>query len=381
MRKLFTLTLVALLAVAGAATATLDWAGNAYPNNNAAITTANDQFVVAQVYKGGVTDGAGQGADIAAVLYYTTDIAAQASVAMTYNTDVGNNDEYIGFIPQAALVGAAWVDVTVVFEDLTDATTFEITQDQQGNPPPLRYTITAATPVDVTVHFTICMEGIDNGMLPCVIGNTPEIGNWGSGVIMNNTSGDIWEIDVTFLAGSNPNVEYKYRKNVCQDWESVPNRVFQLPLDGTTSIVRDVDTWDNGPLACGLGSVLDEDKEVCLQVCIPAEMASTGMVCAVGGAPELGDWGLGVTAIDLGGGLYQFCHTYPQGTPFPIVREYKFKKDGCQTWEGVPNRTYTVDNSSPTSQTLTSGWDGAPIECSVVPNEDRSWGALKSMYR
>ena len=125
MRKLIMWTLtVALLVTAGQALAVIDWAGNAYPNNGAEITAMNDQFVVAQVYKGGITPGEGAGADITAMLYYTTDIAAQTSVAMAYNTEVGDNDEYIGFVPQAALMGAAWVDVTVVFTDLSDDTTF-----------------------------------------------------------------------------------------------------------------------------------------------------------------------------------------------------------------------------------------------------------------
>lgn len=381
MRKLFTFTLAALLVCAGSALAVIDWAGNAYPNNGAEITATGDQFVVAQVYKDGVTPGDGAGADLAAMLYYTTDIAAEAAVEMAYNTEVGSNDEYIGYIPQDALIGASYVDVTVIFTDLTDDTTFEITGDQNQNPPPLRYNLVDVVPVDVTVHFTICMEGIENGMLPCVIGNQDPIGNWGSGVIMDNTEGDIWEIDVVFPAGSNPNVEYKYRKNVCQDWEGTGNRFLTLPTDGSNLVILDPDTWEFGPLLCGLGSVLEEDKEVCLQVCLPDDVGTTGGVCAVGNADELDNWLVGVAMQNLGDNLYQVCLTYPAGSPFPILREYKFKKDDCETWESVGNRTYEVTNDSPAFDTLTSGWDNAPVDCQVVATERESWDALKSMYR
>ncbi len=92
--------------------------------------------VYAQVFKTGVTDAVGQGADISAVLYYTTDIAAQVAAPMVFLADNGaSNDEYTGQTPQAALLGAAWVDVTAIFTDATDASDFEVVGDQNSNPP------------------------------------------------------------------------------------------------------------------------------------------------------------------------------------------------------------------------------------------------------
>ena len=61
--------------------------------------------------------------------------------------------------PAAGDDGAGYVDVTVVFDDLADGTQFEITGDQQGNPPPLRYTVVEVTPVDIDVTFTVCLSG------------------------------------------------------------------------------------------------------------------------------------------------------------------------------------------------------------------------------
>jgi len=54
---------------------------------------------------------------------------------MTYNTDVGNNDEYTARAA-GVLAGTAYVDVYVEFTDLTDNTTYTALNDQWGNPPP-----------------------------------------------------------------------------------------------------------------------------------------------------------------------------------------------------------------------------------------------------
>ena len=57
------------------------------------------------------------------------------SVPMSFLGDNGvSNDEYTAQVPQAALAGAAWVDVTVVFDDASDGSQYEIQGDQAGNP-------------------------------------------------------------------------------------------------------------------------------------------------------------------------------------------------------------------------------------------------------
>ena len=118
MKKLLTIVLCALaLTAAGSAFATIDWAGNVWPLDAANVIPTGPVDVYAQVFKGGVTDGAGQGAVLTGNLTYTNDLAISATVPMTYNTDVGNNDEYTAQIPQSALLGATWVDVQVTFGD------------------------------------------------------------------------------------------------------------------------------------------------------------------------------------------------------------------------------------------------------------------------
>jgi hypothetical protein len=374
--------LAALLSivVAPAARAEIGWAGNASPNHGTLITPTEDQFVVAQVYKEGVTDQEGQGPEIQATLFYTVDDGVEMVAAMTYNTDIGNNDEYIGYIPQAALIGAGYVDVTVVFDDLADGTQFEITGDQQGNPPPLRYTVVEVTPVDVDVTFTLCMSGEPFEGPPCVIGSDPAIGEWGAGVIMSQIGDELFEITVTFEAGANPGVEYKYKKDVCTIWEDVPNRILTLPTDGTTSVVLDPDSWNNLPIGCGLGQVLDHPVELCLQVCM-AEVANSGDVCVTGNLPELTGWGNGVPMYQVGVDLYQACLYFEQGEAIPLTIEYKFRKDGCETWESVANRVFVLDNSVADEVTVMHTFDDGPGMCEPVATEEHSWSSVKGMFR
>lgn len=363
------------------ATAAIDWAGGAYPNSGDVTTPTGDQFVVAQVYKSGVTDGAGQGAEIAATLRVQNDtMIAPLDVAMSYNTDIGDNDEYIGFIPQALLAGAAYVDVTVIFDDLSDGTQFEITGDQNGVAPPLRYPVSDVLPDDVAVTFTMCMSGTPTNGPPCVIGSAPEIGSWGVGVPMTNVSGELWEVTVVFLAGSSPSFEYKYKADGCTNWEFIGNRSVLLPTDGTTMVVLGADSFNDAPLGCDLGDVLSEDKIVCFQVCM-AGVDNTGGVCTIGSAPELTAWSTGVPMTHLGLDVWQTCVTFMAGAPIPGDVEYKFKKDDCETWESVGNRLVTIDNSSPADQQLFHSWDDGPGACDPVATESTSFGTIKSNYR
>ena len=375
------LALAGIMCFASQAGATIGWAGNVYPNNGTPVTPTGPITVYAQVWKGGTTDSPGQGAGIAAELRYTTNIAPQVAVPMVYNTDVGNNDEYKADVPQSALVGASSVAVTVVFTDQTDNTTFEVTGDQNGNAPPINYTVTQVLPNDVAVKFTLCMSGTVTNGPPCVIGSQTPIGNWASGVTMTNVSGELWTVTVTFPAGSNPYFEYKYKSDACNNWESVGNRIVTLPTDGTTTVNLNPDSFNNAPLGCNLGQTLSADKTVCFQVCMDTGAPpTTGSVCVIGSASQIGSWGTGVDMTLIGPQLYQACIVFPAGTAFQTV-EYKFKKDGCSTWEGTANRTVTLDNSTPAVQTITSSWENGTGACAPVPTRRGSWGRLKILYR
>lgn len=381
MKKMLMLATVMLaLGVAGSALAVIDWAGEVWPTDGHAVVPTGPVDVYAQVYKSGVTDPGGQGADISAMLYYTTDIAAQVSVPMTYLNDTGANDQYTAQVPQAALAGASWVDVTVIFTDATDATDFEVLADQNSNPPPFRYNVSNVLPNDVTVHFTLCMSGTATTGDPCVIGSAPEIGSWGTGVNMTNVGGELYEVAVLFAAGGNPNFEYKFKKDACATWEGTGNRAVALPTDGTTDVVLAADSWEFSPIQCGMGTTLEQDKVVCFQVCM-AGVDNTGGVCVIGGIPELGGWVTGVPMVQIATDLYQECLVFPAGTAIPLNVEFKFKKDDCATWENGANQTVTIDNTLPAETTLSHVWDGGPGGCNPVATENTNWGSLKSLYR
>lgn len=373
------LLLMAALGFAADAQATIGWAGNVWPLHGSNQVPTGPVTVYAQVWKGGTTDLPGQGAGISAELRYTTNLAPMQTVAMVYQGDVGSNDEYKGDIPQAALVGASWVDVTVIFTDLTDNTTFEVTGDQAGHAPPLRYNIVNVLPNDVVVRFTLCMSGAPTAGAPCVIGSAPPLGVWGTGVTMTLLSGELYAVDVTFPAGSNPSFEYKYKKDACATWENGGNRSVTLPTDGTASVILPPDSYDYAPLGCGLGQVLNHDKVVCFQVCMLGVEAPP--VCVIGSGDLLTNWTTGVPMTMVGPNLYQACITYPAGLPIPQNVEYKYKKDGCATWESVGNRILVIDNSSPNEQTLFNAWDNGVNACAPVGAKRSTWGNLKALYR
>ncbi len=92
---------------------TIDWVGLMFPrggvshaiNQGAFAPAGFDVFV--QVYEAGVTPGAGQGAGIQCFLHWGKYGQTWNDIAMVYNGDIGNNDEYKATIPQATLNGLA----------------------------------------------------------------------------------------------------------------------------------------------------------------------------------------------------------------------------------------------------------------------------------
>ncbi len=88
---------------------TLDWVGLMWPRGGVAHAINEGNFaptgfdVYVQVYEAGVTPGAGQGAGIECYLHWGQYGQAWSNIQMTYNTDIGNNDEYRATIPQATL--------------------------------------------------------------------------------------------------------------------------------------------------------------------------------------------------------------------------------------------------------------------------------------
>ncbi len=103
MKKFFTLVLFSLFLIENNYAA-INWVGNMTPSGGS-LTTGSTTTISLQIFKSGVTEPAGQGSGIIVQLYY-----AQVSswggtwtnigqAAMTYSSDIGNNDVYsISFV-------------------------------------------------------------------------------------------------------------------------------------------------------------------------------------------------------------------------------------------------------------------------------------------
>ncbi|GAB4157982.1 MAG: hypothetical protein Fur0021_27410 [Candidatus Promineifilaceae bacterium] len=114
--------------------AALGWVGNMWPTGGSFNTVnVGDPFdVYIQVWKGGVTDGPGQGANIVCTLHWGqvenwgdpwTNVT---DTPMVYHTDIGNNDEYRGTLTP----GPGMYEYTANCTDTTDGQT---TWQQNGN--------------------------------------------------------------------------------------------------------------------------------------------------------------------------------------------------------------------------------------------------------
>ncbi len=278
MKKLLTSLLVGVVLVVyvGASYAVIGWAGNIWPTHDHTVPDNADVNVYLQIWKDGVTNFAGRGDSLSATLYYGPNGGPYTSAEMTYNTDVGNNDEYTGAIPASALDGQSEIWFYCDAYDSTDASTYTGAQDQNSNDPPFKLNITAVLNQDVTVYFSLCLPpdghpdyDPDPGTV-CVTGDNDSLTNWGDGVSMNQLcpvySPQFYEVSVVFAAGSNPYVEYKYKKNDCVNWESGGNHSVFIDDSSPVFIIPYYDHfgWYEGDDCAGCG--------------VPSENRSWGMI-------------------------------------------------------------------------------------------------------
>jgi len=238
-----------LLVAASTAMGAIGWAGGIWPVNGTPYTSADNIDVYVQVWKDGCTD-ADPGAacpDIEAYLYYRCSGTADpfVEVPMVYNTDVGNNDEFTGQIPNTH--GCSEVEFYVRVVDTTDSDEW-YPNDQNDNTPNFFLPITAVLSQDVDVTFTLCLTaGVDNSGNVCVVGSGDELGGWSAGIVMTqpcpSISPNLYTTTITFLAGSNPYREYKYQKDDCVTWESTGNHSVTIDDSGVTMDLP-IDGWE-----------------------------------------------------------------------------------------------------------------------------------------
>ncbi|HYW67990.1 MAG TPA: hypothetical protein VE960_00145 [bacterium] len=242
---------VVLLALAGTAMANIGWAGNIWPVNGTGYSSNDNIGVYVQVWKDGCTGDPGPCADISARLFYRcTGDPAFIVLPMPYFGQVGNNDEFSATIPNTH--GCSEVEFYVEVIDAEDGEVL-YPPDQAGNGPNFFLPITAATAQDVLVTFQLCIPEGSMGDV-CVTGSDPAITNWGQpGVYMGQPcptiSPNLYEVEVLFLAGTNPTVQYKYQKDDCSAWDCDPNHYFMIDDSQPTQVLA-LDTWCWGTPDC-----------------------------------------------------------------------------------------------------------------------------------
>ena len=257
------LGVVMLLLAPHVSLAELGWCGNAYPCSGSTHSSSSDIAVYFQAWKDGVTNQVGRGAGISAKLFYRKSSAASYdSVAMPFFGDKDvSNDEYSAPIPSSALTPGVQILYYCTFYDSTDGTICT-GQDQGTCPggshaPPFTLNIASGTTRDVTVTFTFCQPAADpDPGNVCVTGSNAAITTWGSGVQMTKLACDLSEprnhhytLDVLFLTGSNPSVEYKYKRDGCSTWQPDPNKTFIINDSSATQILP-ADGWGSNPASC-----------------------------------------------------------------------------------------------------------------------------------
>lgn len=221
----------ALGSMALSAQATVGWAniqwplvGSAHPSN-ASIT------LYSQAWKPGCTEMAGPCPDLAPTLYYKMPSEGSwSSAPMFFNVDAGNNDEFMGTLPVSAL-GESTVQFYIVYTDLSDMSTYHPDGFSVTNP--AWYTLTPATVYDF--ELDLCLD------LSCTTIGDPGVSGsfngWSFAGLDPSGDPDVWCTKITIPAGSNPELQFKFRNPPVQDWESVPNRTFTIPHEATEAFL------------------------------------------------------------------------------------------------------------------------------------------------
>jgi hypothetical protein len=242
------------------AQAAIGWAGQIWPTSGQTRLPTDNIGVYVQVWKGGCTDAAGPCADIEGFLYYKrASEATYTEVPMTFNVDIGSNDEFTATIPSSATSGGEDQLFYVRLHDTSDDTWYEGAQDQAGNSPPFTLHIQEGTSQDVAVTFRVDMNCVNPANFGGGVYFTGDFLGWGTcnpfGVMQDNDSDGIWEGTFVFPALSNPSLQYKFQSNdgTNCNWECGGNRYATIDDSEPTQVldlqVFCCETWGPGEIS------------------------------------------------------------------------------------------------------------------------------------
>ena len=140
--------------------------------------------------------------------------------------------------------------------------------------------------------------------------------------------------------------------------------MFHDLTDDTWFIDTNDQAGNPAPQVYNVVNVLPNDVAVTFSICLSGA-ETLGDVCVIGSAPEIGTWGTGTNIAQVDGDLWEGTIVFAAGGN-PTF-EYKYKKDGCATWEGVANRVVTLPTDGVTTAVTldTDSWDNLPIGCGL----------------
>ncbi len=209
------------------AQATIGWGNIQWPPVGSNQPSNADITVYSQVWKAGCTDTAGPCTDIVGTLYYKKPSdGAFTSVAMSYNTDSGSNDENMGMIPMAALTEAQ-VQFYIEYLDTSDSSLYY--PDGYDSTSPAFYNVVPTTSVDFTL--SVCVD------LSCVGVGDPGIAGtfngWGFTGLNATGDPDVYCGEIVIPAGSSPELYFKFRNPGVEDWEGIGDRQYVIAQSAT----------------------------------------------------------------------------------------------------------------------------------------------------
>ncbi len=238
---------ILIISLFGISFATIDWCGNIWPLDESNQVSGSDITVYFQIYKAGVTDASSTepGENIGASLQYRhVGEFTWTSVEMSYNVDVGNNDEFMASIPSDFVITGMDIEVYCEAIDYSDMGTCQ-GNDQHGNPAtesnPLIFHVINPTAIDVMIHFRVNMNGT-TVTEPVTVAGTFNGWNPSTIVLSDSDIDGIYEGSYTIPAGSSRFHEYKYINGGV--WESSPNRSLSVD-DSSPHQYLMLDYWNN----------------------------------------------------------------------------------------------------------------------------------------
>ncbi|MCB1059713.1 MAG: T9SS type A sorting domain-containing protein [Calditrichaeota bacterium] len=258
--KFFVLSMMLVAMCASTAQAAIGWAGQIWPTSGQTYLPTDNIGVYVQVWKDLCTSDPGPCADIEGWLYYKTASAADYdSVMLSFNVDIGSNDEWTANIPSSATNGGEDELFYVRLHDMSDDTWYEGAMDQANNNPPFTLHIQDGTSQDVAVTFRVDMNCVNPALTAGGVFFTGSFLGWSMcnpfGAMQDTDLDGIWEGTFVFPGGSNANIEYKFQTNdgaACY-WECGGNRLATIDDNEPTQVldlqVYCCETWGPGEIS------------------------------------------------------------------------------------------------------------------------------------